>query len=67
MKHSEIREQALAIPRVQAAFDEMAPEFALLREMLRARQSAGLRQAEMAERIGTEAPAVTLPVTPVPG
>ncbi len=67
MKHSEVRERALAIPQVQAAFDQMAPEFARLREMLHAGQAAGLSQAEMAERIGTEAPTVTLPVTPVPG
>ncbi len=66
MKHSEIRERALAIPQVQAAFDEMAPEFALLREMLRARQSAGHSQTDVADGMGTDAPASTYPVTPIP-
>ncbi len=66
MKHSEIREKALTNPQVKAAFDEMAPEFARLREMLRARQSAGLSQAKVAERIGAKSLAVALRVTTEP-
>jgi transcriptional regulator with XRE-family HTH domain len=34
-------------------------DFALLDEMLAARRAAGLSQAEVAERMGTKAPAVT--------
>lgn len=34
-------------------------EFPLFREMLRARNQAGLSQAQVAERIGTKSPAVT--------
>ncbi len=37
----------------------MEPEFKLLRELLKARQKAGLSQAEIAERMGTKAPAIT--------
>jgi len=37
----------------------MEPEFTLLRELLQVRQKAGLSQAEIAERMGTKAPAVT--------
>lgn len=59
MKHSELREKALSNPKVQAAYDEMTPEFGLLRQMLKARQKAGLSQAEVAERMGTKAPAIT--------
>ncbi len=34
-------------------------EFTLFREMLRARNQAGLSQAQVAERMGTKSPAVT--------
>lgn len=59
MTHSDLRAKALSNPKVQAAYDEMIPEFALLRQMLKARRKAGLSQAEVAERMGTKAPAVT--------
>lgn len=59
MKHSELKEKALSNPKVKAAYDEMIPEFVLLRQMLKARQKAGLSQAEVAERMGTKAPAIT--------
>jgi len=59
MKHNELRAKALSNAKVQAAYDEMVPEFALLRQMLKARQKAGLSQAEVAERMGTKAPAIT--------
>ena len=35
-----------------AAYDALADEFAMLGELLRARQHAGLTQAEVAERMG---------------
>ena len=59
MNHSELRAEALSDPKVKAAYDEMAPEFALLRQMLKARQKAGLSQADVANRMGTKAPAIT--------
>ena len=59
MKHSELKAKALSNLKVQAAYDEMAPEFMVLRQMLKARQKAGLSQAEVAERMGTKAPAIT--------
>ena len=59
MKHSELRAKALSIPKVKAAYDDMIPEFALLRQMLKARQKAGLSQADVAQRMGTKAPAIT--------
>jgi transcriptional regulator with XRE-family HTH domain len=59
MNHSELRAEALSNPKVQAAYDEMAPEFTLSRQMLRARQKAGLSQADVADRMGTKAPAIT--------
>ena len=59
MNHSQLKAKALSDPEVKKAYDEMAPEFALLSQMLRARQKAGLTQAEVAARMGTKAPAVT--------
>ena len=43
MKHSDLKAKVLSNPEVKAAYDEMAPEFSLLRQMLKARQ--GKRQA----------------------
>jgi transcriptional regulator with XRE-family HTH domain len=37
----------------------LAPEFGLLRDMLKARNEAGLSQADVAERMGTKSPAIT--------
>ena len=59
MKHSELKEKALKNKKVKAAYKALEPEFSLLRELLKARQKAGLSQAEVAERMGTKAPAVT--------
>ncbi len=53
------REQLLVNSEVQAAFDASAVEYAILDEMLSARRDAGLTQAQVAERMGTKAPAVT--------
>lgn len=59
MNHSELKNIALKRTGVKTAYEEMEPEFSLLRELLRARQNAGLSQAEIAEKMGTKAPAVT--------
>ena len=39
-------------PEFAAAYDALADEFAALGELLRARQAAGLTQAQVAERMG---------------
>jgi DNA-binding XRE family transcriptional regulator len=51
-------EQVLADPAVKAAYDRLDEQYALLDEMLAARRAAGLTQAQVAERMGTKAPAV---------
>jgi len=38
MNHSDLKAKALSDPKVKAAYDEMAPEFALLRQMRQASQ-----------------------------
>ncbi|WP_176048618.1 helix-turn-helix transcriptional regulator [Burkholderia sp. BCC1644] len=55
-----LRERALADPEVRTEYERLnREEFALLDAMLAARRAAGLSQAEVAERMGTKAPAVT--------
>jgi ribosome-binding protein aMBF1 (putative translation factor) len=59
MKHSALKKVALKKPGVKAEYEALAPEFNLLRQILRARSKAGLSQADVAERMGTHAPAIT--------
>ncbi len=58
MTHQEMVKKMLKKPAVRAAYETQAEEFALLDELLRARQRAGLTQAEVAQRMGTQTPAV---------
>lgn len=39
-------------------YDALEPEFTLFDELLKARNNAGLTQAEVAERMGTKTPAI---------
>ena len=59
MKHNELKKKALSRPKVAVAYELMQPEFDLLRQMLEARQKAGLTQADVADRMGTKPPAIT--------
>ena len=46
-------------PSVKAAVDELnRTEFAILDEILAARKAAGLTQAQIAKRMGTQTPAI---------
>jgi hypothetical protein len=53
------RDRHGAHPRVKAAVDELnRSEFAILDELLAAREAAGLKQTQIAERMGTQTPAI---------
>src|SRR5438034_1147713 len=56
--HKALVTKMLKQPAVKAEYDAQAEEFALLDELLKARQQAGLTQAEVAVRMGTKTPAV---------
>ena len=58
--HEELIAKMLADPAVKAEYDRLnaSEEFMLLDLVLAARQSSGLTQAQVAERMGTMAPAV---------
>ncbi len=59
MTHEELKRRAMEDPAVRAAYEELEPEFALLASMLEARQRAGMTQAEVAAKMGTQPSAVT--------
>ncbi|HGG6232250.1 TPA: helix-turn-helix domain-containing protein [Salmonella enterica subsp. enterica serovar Enteritidis] len=59
MTHDEMVSKMLSNPAVKAEYDAIEEEFALLDEMLAARKKAGLTQAQVAERMGTKATAIT--------
>src|ERR1700730_16671162 len=58
LTHEQLVKKMLKNPAVRAEYDAQAEEFALLDELLRARQRAGLTQAEVAKRMGTMTPAI---------
>jgi len=58
MTHEQMVKKMLKNPEVRAEYEALDAEFALLDECLEARRRAGLTQAEVAERMGTKAPAV---------
>jgi transcriptional regulator with XRE-family HTH domain len=59
MTHTDMVNQMLQNPQVKAEYEALEPEFALLDELLRARQRAGLTPAEVAQRIGTPLRVIT--------
>ncbi len=59
MTHEELKNKALKKVLVKKEYDKFEPEFTLLKEMLRARNKAGLSQAQIAKKMGTKSPAIT--------
>lgn len=57
--HDEVIKTLMQRPGVRAEVERIErDEPSLLDELLRARQEAGLTQAQLAERMGTQAPAI---------
>ncbi len=57
--HDQIVKKLMRRPGVRAEVERLErEEFALLDALLKARQDAGLTQAQVAKRMGTQAPAV---------
>lgn len=50
---AKLRQKLLTDPEVKAEYDRLGPTFAVVGEMIEARQTAGLTQAEIAMRMGT--------------
>ena len=53
LTHKELKARALERADVKSEYDRLDEEFAFLDEFLKARSSAGITQAEVAQRIGT--------------
>jgi transcriptional regulator with XRE-family HTH domain len=53
LTHKELKARALERADVKAEYDRLDEEFAFIVEFLKARSSAGITQAEVAQRIGT--------------
>jgi len=57
--HDQVVKKLMRRPAVRSETERLErEEFALLDALLKARQEAGLTQAEVAERMGTQAPSV---------
>lgn len=54
-----VKEQWLKDPTVREHYDEMNAEFQIAEEILKARTTARISQAELARRIGTKATAIS--------
>lgn len=50
---AKLKKRMLSDPEVKAEYDRLGPIFAVVGEMIEARQEAGLTQAEIAARMGT--------------
>lgn len=59
LTHAELKTKALQKSALREEYERLnREEFAILDGMLAARRAAGLSQAQVAERMGTKAPAV---------
>ena len=59
MTHEELKAKSLNRRKVREEYDDLEPEFTILREMLKARKKAGMTQSDIAKRMGTKSPAIT--------
>jgi ribosome-binding protein aMBF1 (putative translation factor) len=62
MKHKTLNnyiEEQMKNPEFKEEWNKLDTEFALIESIIRAREMAGLTQAELAERIGTKQPALS--------
>lgn len=50
---AKLRQNLLTDPEVKAEYDRLGPVFAVVGEMIEARQAAGLTQTDIATRMGT--------------
>ena len=50
---AKLRQNLLTDPEVKAEYDRLGPIFAVVGEMIEARQAAGLTQTQIATRMGT--------------
>lgn len=59
LSHKQLVKKMLANRAVKVQYDVQKEEFALFDELVNARAKAGLTQADVAERMGTQVPAIS--------
>lgn len=57
--HEEVEALALTTPEARQAYEEAGEEFALLEQLTEWRENAGLTRAQVAEKMGVSAPAIS--------
>lgn len=57
--HEEVKKRLFADPEVKRLYDELEPEFALIRAVLDKRLAKKMSQAELARRVGTKQSAIS--------
>ncbi len=58
-KYQEIKKEILSNPEVKKAYDNLEPEFALIRQILQKRIEKNMSQEEFARKLGTNQSAVS--------
>ena len=56
--HNQMVKEWMLDPEFKKQYDALEDDFAIFDELLKARQKAGLTQAEVAERMGTKTPSI---------
>ncbi len=59
ISHTGFKRELLQDPEVQKEYDDLAEEYQLIDEMLRARKKAGISQAKIAEKMHTTASVIS--------
>jgi len=54
MTHAQLKVKALTQPTVKAEYDNLSPEFNLIREKLLARKNAGISQPDISDKMDTK-------------
>ena len=59
LTHDQLKAKMLTNRNVRDEYNRLADEFSIVEELIKARLNAGLSQAEVANRMGTKAPAIS--------
>lgn len=55
---TELKKEMLADPKAKQAYDDLEPEYAIIRAMIRKRAEKRMSQAQLARKIGTKQSAI---------
>ncbi len=56
---AQLKTKALKDPAVKAEYEALAPEYAIIKSIIKARQERGITQTELAKRVGTRQPVIS--------